>query len=109
MRINQRVVEGILKRKGLEVERLLRKRDRNTVGTVGLVKASNMIEVAVIMSSGGGSLKEGDLVEGEITREVAGRRKNLNLKDSPERGETGWQRVVGVTRRKRTVLKGSKA
>lgn len=56
-----------------------------------------------------GESKRGDLVEGEITREVAGRRKNLNLKDSLERGETGWQRVVGVTRRKRTVLKGSKA
>lgn len=81
------MVEGILKRKGLEVERLFRKRDRNIVG---LVKVSNMIEVVVIMSLGGGSLKEGDLVEGEIIREVVGRRKNLNFKDSLERGEIGW-------------------
>lgn len=79
-----------MKRKGLEVERLFRKRDRNIVGTVGLVKVSNMIEVVVIMSLGGGSLKEGDLVEGEIIREVVGRRKNLNFKDSLERGEIGW-------------------
>lgn len=83
-------MEGILKRKGLEVERLFRKRDRNIVGIVGLVKVSNMIEVVVIMSLGGGSLKEGDLVEGEIIREVVGRRKNLNFKDSLERGEIGW-------------------
>lgn len=76
-----------MKRKGLEVERLFRKRDRNIVG---LVKVSNMIEVVVIMSLGGGSLKEGDLVEGEIIREVVGRRKNLNFKDSLERGEIGW-------------------
>lgn len=81
------MVEGILKKKGLEVERLFRKRDRNIVG---LVKVSNMIEVVVIMSLGGGSLKEGDLVEGEIIREVVGRRKNLNFKDSLERGEIGW-------------------
>lgn len=81
------MVEGILKRKGLEVERLFRKRDRNIVG---LVKVSNMIEVVVIMSLGGGSLKEGELVEGEIIREVVGRRKNLNFKDSLERGEIGW-------------------
>lgn len=81
------MVEGILKRKGLEVERLFRKRDRNIVG---LVKVSNMIEVVVIMSLGGESLKEGDLVEGEIIREVVGRRKNLNFKDSLERGEIGW-------------------
>lgn len=84
------MVEGILKRKGLEVERLFRKRDYNIVGIVGLVKVSNMIEVVVIMSLGGGSLKEGDLVEGEIIREVVGRRKNLNFKDSLERGEIGW-------------------
>lgn len=84
------MVEGILKRKGLEVERLFRKRDRNIVGIVGLVKVSNMIEVVVIMSLGGESLKEGDLVEGEIIREVVGRRKNLNFKDSLERGEIGW-------------------
>lgn len=84
------MVEGILKRKGLEVERLFRKRDRNIVGIVGLVKVGNMIEVVVIMSLGGGSLKEGDLVEGEIIREVVGRRKNLNFKDSLERGEIGW-------------------
>lgn len=84
------MVEGILKRKGLEVERLFRKRDRNIVGIVGLVKVNNMIEVVVIMSLGGGSLKEGDLVEGEIIREVVGRRKNLNFKDSLERGEIGW-------------------
>lgn len=83
-------MEGILKRKGLEVERLFRKRDRNIVGIVGLVKVSNMIEVVVIMSLGGESLKEGDLVEGEIIREVVGRRKNLNFKDSLERGEIGW-------------------
>lgn len=76
-----------MKRKGLEVERLFRKRDRNIVG---LVKVSNMIEVVVIMSLGGESLKEGDLVEGEIIREVVGRRKNLNFKDSLERGEIGW-------------------
>lgn len=79
-----------MKRKGLEVERLFRKRDRNIVGIVGLVKVSNMIEVVVIMSLGGGSLKEGDLVEGEIIREVVGRRKNLNFKDSLKRGEIGW-------------------
>lgn len=79
-----------MKRKGLEVERLFRKRDRNIVGIVGLVKVSNMIEVVVIMSLGGESLKEGDLVEGEIIREVVGRRKNLNFKDSLERGEIGW-------------------
>lgn len=84
------MVEGILKKKGLEVERLFRKRDRNIVGIVGLVKVSNMIEVVVIMSLGGESLKEGDLVEGEIIREVVGRRKNLNFKDSLERGEIGW-------------------
>lgn len=79
-----------MKRKGLEVERLFRKRDCNIVGIVGLVKVSNMIEVVVIMSLGGESLKEGDLVEGEIIREVVGRRKNLNFKDSLERGEIGW-------------------
>lgn len=79
-----------MKKKGLEVERLFRKRDRNIVGIVGLVKVSNMIEVVVIMSLGGESLKEGDLVEGEIIREVVGRRKNLNFKDSLERGEIGW-------------------